>query len=196
MEGDIMSEYIDVFTEDGEKIRKMTKQEYYLSVKKEDMPWIKCSTCFVIDNKNKKILFEIRGKTYLDPGELDLCSGHVRTEETPKQCIIRELKEELSLDVNENSNIQYLGNVNYDYTKSENENIRKNFKSFVSVFAFKIEDISQIIIDENETVGIEWKDFDETINCIKNKETRIPYDEEMKNQYELIFDNLKKYIFD
>ena len=56
-----MDEILDICTENGEKIGTISKKEYYSL--KQKAPWIKCVTCFVIDEKNKKILFEKRGNT-------------------------------------------------------------------------------------------------------------------------------------
>ena len=103
-----MSELIDIYTEDGQKIGTVSKKEYY-SGNIEDVPWIKCCTCFVIDENGKKVLFEKRGKRFLDPGKLDLCSGHVQSGEVPTQSMIRELEEELSIKENDSRNVHYLG---------------------------------------------------------------------------------------
>ena len=56
-----MAELLDIYTENGEKKGTISKKDYY-SLKTE-APWIKCVTCFVIDEKNQKILFEKRGNT-------------------------------------------------------------------------------------------------------------------------------------
>lgn len=189
-----MAELIDIFKENGEKVGTISKRNYY-SWTDENLPWIKCATCFVIDDKNKKILFEKRGKRFLDPGKLDLCSGHVRSGEIPMQCMIRELDEELSIKQEDSQNLHYLGNVQVDYTKLKDETNRKNLKCFVSVYALKMQEIDKIKIDNIEAINMGFLDFDDAIGFIQNSMTRMPYEESLKLQYDLIFQNLKQYMF-
>ena len=188
-----MSELIDIYTEDGQKIGTISKKEYY-SGNIQDVPWIKCCTCFVIDEKEKKTLFEKRGKRFLDPGKLDLCSGHVKSGEVPTQSMIRELNEELSIKENNSRNVHYLGELRLDYTKLKDETDRKQLKCFVSVYALKMKDISKIQIDNNEAISIGWLNLEDTIGFISNNMTRIPYNEELEKEYSKIFENLEQYI--
>ena len=132
-----MTELIDIYTEEGQKIGRISKKAYY-SGNIKDIPWIRCCTCFVIDEKGQKVLFEKRGKRFLDPGKLDLCSGHVRSGEVPTQSMIRELDEELSIKENNSRNVHYLGELKVDYTKLRDETDIKQLKCFVSFYALKI----------------------------------------------------------
>ena len=188
-----MSELIDIYTEDGQKIGTISKKEYY-SGNIKDVPWIKCCTCFVIDENERKVLFEKRGKRFLDPGKLDLCSGHVQTGEVPTQSMIRELDEELSIKEDDSRNVHYLGELRLDYTKLKDETDRKQLKCFVSVYALKMKDISGIQIDNNEAISMGWLSLEDAIGFISNNMTRIPYDEELEHQYKEIFEGLKSYI--
>ena len=185
---------IDVFTKDGIKIGTMSKKEYY-SLKGDDIPWIKCCTCFVIDDKEKKILFEKRGKRFLDPGKLDLCSGHVQSGEPPKKACVRELGEELGVPDYIGSNVYHLGKMAVDYTKLEDETNRKRLKCFVDVYALKMSDISEVEVDHREAIHIGWLNFEDSIGFIKNSMTRMPYEESLVPQYENVFQNLKDYMF-
>ena len=188
-----MSELIDIYTEDGQKIGTISKKEYY-SGNIEDIPWIKCCTCFVIDQNEQKVLFEKRGKRFLDPGKLDLCSGHVQSGEVPIQSMIRELDEELSIEEKDSRNVHYLGELKLDYTKLKDETDRKQLKCFVSVYALKMKDISKIQIDNNEAISMGWLSLEDSIGFISNNMTRIPYDENLKQQYKEIFGKLKEFI--
>lgn len=189
-----MSELIDICTEEGRKIRTITKREYY-SGNIKDIPWIKCCTCFVIDDNENKILFEKRGKRFLDPGKLDLCSGHIQSGEVPLQGMVRELNEELNISENDSRNVHYLGQLKIDYTKLKEETSRMPLKCFVDVYALKINDISKIKVDNQEAVSIGWLNLEDTVGFISNNMTRIPYEEELKEDYIKIFDNLKRYIY-
>ena len=189
-----MAELIDIYTEDGKQIGKISKKEYY-SGNLQDVPWIKCCTCFVIDDREKKVLFEKRGKRFLDPGKLDLCSGHVKSGEVPAQSIIRELNEELSIPEDDSRNVKYIGKLKIDYTKLSDETNKNNLKCFVSVYALKMKDVSKIQIDNNEAVSIGWLNIEDTLGFITNNMTRIPYDKCLEKEYEDIFNNLKQYIY-
>lgn len=189
-----MKELIDIYTEEGQRIGTISKKKYY-SGNMKNVPWIKCCTCFVIDEDGKKILFEKRGKRFLDPGKLDLCSGHVQSGEVPTQSMIRELDEELSIKENDSRNVHYLGELKIDYTKLKDETDRKQLKCFVSVYALKMKDISSIQIDNNEAISMGWLSLEDAIGFISNNMTRIPYNKELQKEYNEIFDNLKKYIY-
>lgn len=189
-----MVELIDIYTESGQKIGTMPKKEYY-SGNIKDVPWIKCCTCFVIDEKGKKILFEKRGKRFLDPGKLDLCSGHVQSGEIPTQSIVRELNEELNIPETSSRNVCFLGELKIDYTKLDDEKSRKLLKCFVSTYALKMNDINGIQVDNIEAVSMGWLNLEDTIGFVSNNMTRIPYDEKLAKDYMKIFENLKLYMY-
>ena len=190
----IMEELIDIYTEDGKRIGTTTKKEYY-SGNTSDVPWIKCCSCFVIDENEKKILFEKRGKRFLDPGKLDLCSGHVQAGETPTQSMVRELNEELSIGENDSRNVHFLGTLKIDYTNLKDETNRKLLKCFVSAYALKMKDIGAIKIDNREAISMGWLNLEDTIGFISNNMTRIPYDENLKKSYNELFKNLEQYMY-
>lgn len=189
-----MTELIDVYTEDGKKIGTMSKKEYY-SGNTSDVPWIKCCTCFVIDENERKILFEKRGEGFLDPGKLDLCSGHVQSGETPTQSMVRELNEELTIGEKDSRNLHFLGTLKIDYTNLNNATSRKLLKCFVSAYALKMKDTSPINIDNREAISMGWLNLEDTVGFISNNMTRIPYDEKLASDYVKIFDNLKSYMY-
>lgn len=189
-----MAELLDIYTEQGQKIGTISKKDYYSWKDPKTLPWINCCTCFVIDDVNKKILFEKRGKRFLDPGKLDLCSGHVQSGEIPFQSMVRELGEELSIPEQDAVNIHHLGNVNLDYTNLEDETNRKALKCFVSVYALRMRDISKIQIDGREVIQKGWLNFDDAIGFISNSMTRLPYDKNLAPQYSAVFEKLNSYM--
>ena len=188
-----MPEMINVYNAQGEKIGTMSKKEYY-KLDTEEIPWIKCCTCFVIDSANQKILFEKRGKRFLDPGKLDLCSGHVQAHEVPIQGMVRELDEELNIKEKDSRNLHFLGNVVVDYTNLEDETNRKPLKCFVSAYALKMPDISDIQIDKKEAITMGWLNYEDAIGFITNSMTRLPYEKSLEEQYASIFQSLKQYM--
>ena len=188
-----MPEMLDIYTPEKEKLGTMDKRHYYRL--EDDIPWIKCCTCFVIDNKKKNILFEKRGKRFLDPGKLDLCSGHVQSNEVPIQGMVRELDEELSIPERIARNLYYLGEIPIDYTQLNDETNKKNMKCFVSCYALGLMDSSIISLDGREAISMGWLNFEDSIGFIKNNMTRIPYEESLEKYYNPIFEKLEKYIY-
>ena len=188
-----MAELIDIYTEEGKKIGTITKKEYY-SGNIKNVPWIKCCICFVVDDSEQKVLFQKRGKCFLDPGKLDLCSGHVSSGQVPTQAMVRELQEELSIDEKDSRNLYYLGNINVDYTILKDETNQKDLKSLTSVFALKMKDISKIQVDNEEAISMGWLSLEDAVAFISNNMTRIPYEETLKEEYDKIFQNLREYI--
>lgn len=187
-----MAEMIDIYTKEGSKIGTISKKEYYSL--NGDIPWIKCCTCFVVDQETNKILFEKRGKRFLDPGKLDLCSGHVRSGEVPIQGMVRELGEELNIPESVARNIQYLGKMDVDYTNLEDETNRKNLKCFVSCYALKVKNQSEIAIDRREAINKGWLNYDDSIGFISNSMTRLPYENSLVEKYDAIFDKLRTFM--
>lgn len=187
-----MAEMIDIYTKEGIKIGTISKKEYYSL--DGDIPWIKCCTCFVVDQESNKILFEKRGKRFLDPGKLDLCSGHVRSGEVPIQGMVRELGEELNIPESVARNIQYLGKMDVDYTNLEDETNRKNLKCFVSCYALKVKNQSEIAIDGREAINKGWLNYDDSIGFISNSMTRLPYENSLVEKYDAIFDKLRAFM--
>ena len=191
-----MPEMLNTYTKDGIKIGKVDKKEYYKNRDTKTQPWIKCVTCFVIDDANKKILFEKRGKTQIDAGKLDLCSGHVSGDELPIQTMVRELQEELGITEDDSRNLKYLGKVDMDYylLSNKGENF-PNLKCLGTVYALKMHDISKIKIDNYEVVREGWLDYEDAIGFVKNNMTRFAYTEETAEKFDEVFSTLKEYMY-
>ena len=137
---------------------------------------------------------EKRGKRFLDPGKLDLCSGHVRSGEVPIQGMVRELGEELNIPESVARNIQYLGKMDVDYTNLEDETNRKNLKCFVSCYALKVKNQTEIAIDGREAINKGWLNYDDSIGFISNSMTRLPYENSLVEKYDAIFDKLRTFM--
>lgn len=187
-----MDENLDIFTKDGRPIGIMPKKYYYSQT--GIVHWIKCCTCFVVDKKEDKILFEKRGNTLLDPGKLDLCSGHVKSGEIPRVAMARELTEELGIPLNISSTATFLGKVLVDYSNLSDPTNRKNMKCITSLYALGITDLSQIKVDNDEVVRFAWLSREDAIAFITNSMTRLPYEESLKEPYQEIFSKLDEFI--
>ena len=86
-----------VYDENGNFKRTIEKAEEKV-LKEEE--WLKGVTCFVINEKGEALI-EVRANKGLTPGKKDLCSGHLDNNETETQAMIRELREELGINLEE-----------------------------------------------------------------------------------------------
>lgn len=171
-----MIELLDTFDKDGNKTGTIKKGEYT-----DD--FVKCCSCFVINSKNQ-VLIEKRGKTVLDAGKLDLCSGHVQSGEVSIQGMIRELQEELGIEESEARNIKNIGKLYIDFNK-----VGGNFKCITDVFMLKRNEENLKLQDE-EVKGIEYYDLEEAINLIREGKIRLPYDESFEKVFEKLEEEL------
>ncbi len=188
-----MAEMIDIFTEQNQKIGTVSKKEYY-TYKGNNLPWINCTICYVINDSNKKIILQKRGECQSEAGKIECCSGHVRTGELPFQCAVRELGEELTIPENYAKNIHYLGKIKVDWANLEDSSLRQPRKVSVYAYALKLPDSSIIKKDGREVVALAEATYDETKGFIENNMTRFPYTEKLKPQYDEIFNELKNFM--
>ena len=195
-------EELVIYTEDKRKLGIMKKNNYKrLTGKlvdgngKEIEPWVECVTCFVIDKKSKEVAVELRGLSEIDPGELDLCSGHVRAGEIPKIAMIRELKEEMGLENMSNESIAneliLCGKVKMDFTKAK-KNSSKNLRCFATAYAIQIDDRNIVKPNDPAVLKIAWSDFERMKDDIRNSRYRFPFTAETAKDYENIFDNVDR----
>jgi 8-oxo-dGTP diphosphatase len=85
-----------------------------------------CSIIFFNDQRQILLLLrdDIPGIPY--PNMWDIPGGHVEQDETPEQCIVREMKEEMGLDLidfNKFTVIDFADRMEYVFWKKENLNI-------------------------------------------------------------------------
>lgn len=144
-------------------------------------------TCFIV-SKDGKILIEKRSQNRdLQPGENDLCSGHVKPDESDFDAMRREMREELGKSME-----QYAGNlvslkcIDLDFNKG-GKRIRFLGHVYMLYIPKNSEDI-EISIDESELSGFEWVPMEEVFNLIRSNQTRFPY----TPIFEEIFSNIQK----
>ena len=96
-------------------------------------------TSIIFINADRQILLLLRDDipTIPYPNMWDLPGGHVEPGETPEQCIVREMKEEIGLDLDGHqlfSVVEFNERIEYTYWKSANL------------------DIDQIVLTEGQTI--------------------------------------------
>ena len=103
------------------------------------------------------------------PNRWALCAGHVKASEGLEDAAIREVKEEMGLDVSKEE-IHSFGEVE--------DNIGENDSHLTYFFYIKTnKKENEFILQPEEVSEVKWFDIDEMIDMIKNKDDRIFYTE-------------------
>lgn len=163
-----------------------------LKVKTEsDDNWIKCCTCFILDEQGN-VLVEKRVPKGLHPGEYDLCSGHVEKNETQTLAMMRELNEELGVSKEKSINLmKLLDNEKFDFS-----NKKFNMKVLVSIFALKLKHKEEFILQKEEVESVQWMEVEKFFELLEQGKTRFPHIGEkyqgIKNQVLEISKNVNK----
>ena len=132
-----------VYDKEG-KLRKLIDKNKEKQL--NDDEWLNGVTCFVINEKGEALI-EKRVNKGLTPGKLDLCSGHVDGEETQTQAMIRELKEELGIQLEEAVNV---AKITPDAIPLQLESSGKIKNFFITFYCLKT-NRSDVIYQESET---------------------------------------------
>lgn len=114
----------------------------------------------IIVNSKNELLITKRAENKACPLLWEFTCGSVGKDETSKQGAIREVKEEIGLD---------LGFNDLNFTKTK---IFPKFHMLKDEYiVFKNFDISELILKEDEVVDAKWVTKDELLNLIKNNKT-------------------------
>lgn len=177
--------------EKGNNGRKIYKGSIASKERKEYL-YLGTVTCFVID-KNNNVLVERRGKTETEPGELDLVSGHIDSNETPTQAMIREYVEEVhdgSEEEREKARNEASQNLKklleLDLTFLDDEG--KTDKYFIQFYALRT-NLKTVTIKKDEVEKIEWLPLEEVFELIRQGKINLQYDK----RHEKIFQQVREY---
>ena len=169
-----------VYDKEG-KLRKLIDKNKEKQL--DENEWLNGVTCFVINEKGE-VLIEKRVNKGLTPGKLDLCSGHVDGEETQTQAMIRELREELGIQLEESINVTKITSDGVPL-QFESSGKLKNF--FITFYCLR-RNSSDVIFQKSEIDKIVWLPLEETFELIKSGRTKFP-----KNyNYKEIFEKVRK----
>ena len=118
---------------------------------------------FIINDKKEILLQKRSANKRFNPNKWGLCAGHVDAYETLEEAALREIKEEVGLDVSIEELIPY----------GEKEVTIKDSNSHITYFYYvkcnKKED--EFIIQEEELSKVKWFNIDEIIMMIKERKT-------------------------
>ena len=135
---------------------------------------------FIINNDGKVLLQKRSANKRFAPNKWGLCAGHVDANESLEDAAIREIKEEVGLDVTPKELIPY----------GKREVTIRDSNSHITYFYYvkcnKKED--EFIIQEEELSEVRWFNIDEIINMIKEgktsfKENKIKLFEKLKKDF-------------
>ena len=175
-----MEELIDVLDKDGNKTGIIKKK----SEIKKDGDYHRAIAVLIINNKNE-ILMQKRcpnKKVYPNLWSI-FVKGHVRSGETSIDACIRELSEEVGINIVEDE-------LKYLYTIYE-EVIKENFieRIFYDTYLLKKDfELNDITIQEEEVSDIKLVNYNEVIFSIENHDKSLVPN---KEDYKRIFSYLK-----
>ena len=124
---------------------------------------------FII-NDNKQVLLQKRSANKrFNPNKWALCAGHVDADESLEVAALRELKEEVGLDVS----LESL------YSFAESEFTIRESNSHITYFYYVKSNLqeSEFIIQEEELSEVKWFNIDDVIDMIKMKDETIVFNE-------------------
>ena len=148
-----------VYDKDGKYKRTIDKTD---EKNLDESDWLKGVTCFVINEKGE-VLIEVRANKGLTPGKNDLCSGHLDNDETETQAMVRELKEELGINLEESMNVVKVTQQGVPLGFESSKKI-KNF--FITFYCLK-RNSSKIEIQKEEIDKYVWLPLEETFQLLK-----------------------------
>lgn len=156
-----MSEYFDVLNEKGEYTGKVESRDV---CHKEGL-WHKAVAVFVVNSKGQVLLQKRSAKKKMWPNMWDITAGgHVDSGEFGFESIIREIKEELGIDIDK-KDITFIGSSLSSNKKGDVINNHLNEYYIVS----KDVDETKLILQEDEVSEVKWMDKDEIVKRVLNK---------------------------
>lgn len=155
-----MEEKFDVLNEKGEYTGRVESRE----ICHKDGLWHKAVAVFAINSKEQVLLQKRSSNKKLWPNTWDITAGgHVLTGEFGFEAIIREIKEELGIDIDK-ENITFIGSSISSNVKGDIVN--NHFNEFYIIN--KDIDETELELQEEEVSEVKWMDKDEIIERVKN----------------------------
>jgi len=178
-----MEEYFDVLNENGVFTGQVaTREECHTKGL-----WHRAVYAFIIDNSGNVLLQKRSANKKLWPNKWDVTvGGHVDSGEFGRQALIRECKEELGLEINDDD-IKYL--ISSTSINEKGNIINKHFNECYLIT--KNVDISKIKLQEEEVSEIKYFSKQEIFDIIKNNYEGLT---EKLDAWDFLQEILKKYV--
>ena len=135
---------------------------------------------FIINDKKQVLLQKRSASKRFDPNKWALCAGHVDAGESLESAALRELKEEVGIDIIINDLKPF----------AEREFTIRDSNSHITYYYYTKSNLDEkdFIIQKEELSEVKWFDIDKIIDMIKSKdnptvfgERRISLFEKLKN---------------
>lgn len=127
----------------------------------------------IIMNEKKEVLLQKRAPNKKDkPNLWEICFGHVSSGETPKSSILREVKEEIDLDLTEKDLIS----LGVEHTDEYYENTNRFHKAFSYIFLIKTnKNIDEFKLQDEEVCDVKYVPLKELIEKLKKKDLSLAF---------------------
>lgn len=131
---------------------------------------------FIINDKKQVLLQKRSANKRFNPDKWALCAGHVDAEESLETAALRELKEEIGIDITINDLKPF----------AEREFTISDSNSHITYFYYTKSNLNEkdFIIQKEELSEVKWFDIDEVIDMIKKDDNSIVFDEKRLKLFE------------
>lgn len=131
---------------------------------------------FIVNNKKQVLLERRSANKRFNPNKWALCAGHVDAGESLESAALRELKEEVGIDISQNDLMPF----------AERKFTIRDSNSHITYFYYTKSNLNEedFIIQQEELSEVRWFDIDEVIEMIKNKDESTVFREERLNLFE------------
>ncbi len=135
---------------------------------------------FILNNYGQILLQKRSSNKKNYPNMWALCTGHVEKNEEIQDAAIRELKEELGIDVS----IKEL----HSFANGKFDIINENSSTYFFCIRCNLKE-EKIIIQKEELSQVKWFDIIDVINMIKNNDETIVYSKNRINLFEYLLES-------
>lgn len=131
---------------------------------------------FIINDKKQVLLQKRSANKRFNPNKWALCAGHVDAGESLESAALRELKEEIGIDIDINNLKPF----------AEREFTIRDSNSHITYFYYTKSNLNErdFIIQKEELSEVKWFNIDEVIDMIKSKDDSTVFREERLSLFE------------
>ena len=131
---------------------------------------------FIINDKKQVLLQKRSANKRFNPNKWALCAWHVDAYESLEDAILREIKEEVGLDISKDDLHQF----------GEREFTIRDSNSHITYFYYIRSNLNEkdFVIQKEELSEVKWFDIDDVIEMIKKNDSSIVFDEKMLKLFE------------